>query len=255
MMRGMTQNERNARSRAPGPREVLQDAARHGQRRARRRHLHPRRRDRRAAGPQRRRQVDDDRHAARARPAGRGQRVRVRPHAGGRGAGRHGRRDAPDRHADPGPVRARADRDGRVAVPRAARRRRGDRAGRDRGDRRPADAEALRRRDAARPLRARARQRPGAAGARRADHGDGRRGPPRLLGDDARVRLARPHDPLRHPLPRGGRRQRRPRRPDGRRPGRRRRPDDRDPGDGRRPHASARRCPTPSSSSSRTSPA
>ena len=64
--------------------------------------------------------------------------------------------------------------------------RRGARADRDRRHRRPAHAEALRRPDPARPLRGRARQQPRPARPRRADRGDGRRGPPRLLDDDAR---------------------------------------------------------------------
>ena len=72
---------------------------------------------------------------------------------------------------------------------------------------------------------------------------------------DARVRLARPHDPVRHALPRGGRRQRRPRGPDGRRPRRGRRPDDGDPGDGRRPHDPRDAARRRRSSSSRTCPA
>ena len=57
--------------------------------------------------------------------------------------------------------------------------------------RRAAHAEALRRRDPARALRARARHESRAARARRADGGDGRRGAPRVLDDDARVRGAR----------------------------------------------------------------
>ena len=66
--------------------------------------------------------------------------------------------------------------------------------------------------------------------------GDGRRGPPRVLDDDARLRGARQDGPVRDALPRGGRRLRRPRRADGARPDRRRRPADRDQGDGRLPH-------------------
>ena len=77
-------------------------------------------------------------------------------------------------------------------------------------DRRPAHAEALRRADPARALRRGARQRRQAAGARRADRGDGRRGPALLLDDDARAGGARQDDPVRHPLPGGGRRLRRP---------------------------------------------
>ena len=56
--------------------------------------------------------------------------------------------------------------------------------------------------------------------------------PPRLLGDDARLRRPRQDRGLRDALPRGGRRLRRPRRPDGARPGGRRRADDRDQGTG-----------------------
>src|SRR5262249_50429275 len=54
----------------------------------------------------------------------------------------------------------------------------------------------------------------------------------RLLGDDAHVRRTRQDDPLRDPLPRGGRRVRGPCGADGARPGRRRRPDDGDQGPG-----------------------
>ena len=91
-------------------------------------------------------------------------------------------------------------------------------------------------RDPARSLRGRARQQPRPARPRRADGGDGRREPPRVLGDDARVRGPRQDRPVRHALPRGGRRVRRPGRADGARADRRRRPDDRDQGDGRHAH-------------------
>ena len=78
---------------------------------------------------------------------------------------------------------------------------------------------------------------PRAAGAGRADGRAGRRGPPRVLAVDARVRGARQDRAVRHPLPGGGRRQRRPRDPDGARADRRRRSDDRDQGAGRNAHA------------------
>ena len=97
-------------------------------------------------------------------------------------------------------------------------------------DRRPANAQALGRSDPACPFRARDRQQPRPAGARRADGRAGRRGPPRVLEHHARVRGPRQDGAVRHPLPRGGRRQRRPRDPDGPRADRRRRPDDRDQG-------------------------
>ncbi len=128
---------------------------------------------------------------------------------------RRDRRDAPDGRADPRPLGARARDDDGLALPDAARCRRGARADRDRRHRRPPDAEALGRADPARPVRGRARQQPRPARPRRADRGDGRRGPPRLLDDDARVRLAGQDRPLRDALPRGGRRLRRPRRADG----------------------------------------
>ena len=100
-----------------------------GRRRARHRRLDRGRRDGRAAGPQRRRQVDDDRHAARPRETRRRQRVGVRP--------RRRRRPSPPGAvgamlqtggADPRPHRPRAGRDDRLALPGAARRRRGARA-------------------------------------------------------------------------------------------------------------------------------
>ncbi len=71
---------------------------------------------------------------------------------------------------------------------------------------------------------------------RRADGGDGRRGAAVLLGDDARAGRAGQDDPVRDPLPRGGRRLRRPRRADGRRADRGGRAADPDQGDGRRAH-------------------
>ena len=55
--------------------------------------------------------------------------------------------------------------------------------------------------------------RPGADGARRADHGDGRRRAARLLERHPRRRPGRPHRPLRDALPGGGGRVRRPDRP------------------------------------------
>ena len=79
-------------------------------------------------------------------------------------------------------------------------------------------------------FRGRDRQQSRPAGARRADGRAGRRGPPRVLEHHARVRRPGQDGPVRHPLPRGGRRQRRPRDPDGPRADRRRRPDDRDQG-------------------------
>ena len=57
----------------------------------------------------------------------------------------------------------------------------------DRAHRRPAHAEAVRRPDAAGAVRGRARLESRSARPRRADGGDGRRGPPRVLDDDARV--------------------------------------------------------------------
>ena len=90
---------------------------------------------------------------------------------------------------------------------------------------------------------------------RRADRRDGRREPARLLGDDARVRVARQDGPLRHALPRGGGRLRRPRRPDGGGQRRRRRADDGDQGDGGHAHdprdAAGRRRSTSSAAAGR----
>ena len=64
--------------------------------------------------------------------------------------------------------------------------------------------------EAAGAVRRRARLRSGPAGARRADGRDGRRGPPGVLGGDARLHR-RSHGALRDPLPRRGRGVRRPR--------------------------------------------
>ncbi len=130
----------------------------------------------------------------------------------------------------------RADRDDGLALPGPAAGRRGAAADRDRAVRRPPHREAVGWADAARPLRDGPRQQPRPAGARRADGRARRRGAPRVLGDHARDRRARPHGALRHALPRGGRRLRRPRRGDGRRQDRRRRPADGDQGDGRDAH-------------------
>ena len=105
------------------------------------------------------------------------------------------------------------------------------------GRRRAAHPEALGRPDPARALRDRAR-RP----TRRCWSSTSRRwrwtsrARRDFWADDARVRRPRQDRPVRHPLPRGGRRQRRPRRDDGPRADRRRRPDDRDQGARRPPH-------------------
>ena len=106
-------------------------------------------------------------------------------------------------------------------------------------------AEAVRRPDPACPLRPGARPRPGAARPRRAHRGHGRRGPPRVLDDDARLRGAGQDGPVRDALPRGGRRLRRPDRAHGARIDRRRRPDHRDQGDGRLPHDPRDAAPMP----------
>ena len=75
-----------------------------------------------------------------------------------------------------------------IAPPRAARHRRGARGwSGSQGIAGQRTQTAVRRRDAARPVRDRAGQRPRPARARRADGGDGRRGPDGLLGDDARA--------------------------------------------------------------------
>ena len=90
-------------------------------------------RDGRPARPERRRQVDDDRHDARADPARFGHRLAVRDVARRGGRGRRRRRDAPDRLAYRAPACPRARHDGRVALPAPARGRRRARAQRDRG--------------------------------------------------------------------------------------------------------------------------
>ena len=218
--------------------ERAREVVRRGPRRPRDRRLDRARRDRRAARAERRRKVDDDRHAA--RPARARQRLRVAVFG------------APPREAvDAGAVGAMLQtgaliRDLTVrelvammaslypaplAVDEVL-----ELTGIDR-DRRPADAEALGRADPARALRRRARQQPRAARPRRADRRDGRRGPARASGLTMRdVRRPRQDGPLRHPLPRGGRRLRRPGRADGERLDRRRRPAERDQGDGRHAH-------------------
>ncbi len=71
--------------------------------------------------------------------------------------------------------------------------------------------QVLGRRAAAAALRHGPAARPRAAGARRADHRHGRRGPPRLLGRHPAGRRQGPDRAVRHPLPGGGRRLRRPR--------------------------------------------
>ena len=101
--------------------------------------------------------------------------------------------------------------------------RRRHRGGRHRRHRRAPHQPAVRRPDPAGPLRAGPRAEPAPARARRADRRPRRRGPPGVLGHDARLRVGRSHGRVRHPLPRGGRRLRRPHRADGRRPRRRRR--------------------------------
>ena len=140
-------------------------------------------RDRRTARPERRRQVDDDRHAARARATRRRHRVGVRPRAA--------------RRRQPTGSSARCCRPGALIRDLSVRELIAMMAslypspmdvdevleltGLQR-DRRAANAEALRRPDAARPLRGRDRQRSRPADARRADGRDGRRGAPRSSG-------------------------------------------------------------------------
>ena len=147
-------------------------------------------RDRGAARAERRRQVDDDRHAARAVKPDAGTRLDLRRAPADAIAAGQGRSDAAGGRGAARPDRARADRDDGVALSRPdgdrprARPRRDSRA-RDRRTR-----EALGRPDAACAVRGRARQRPGPARARRADGRHGRRRPPRLLDDGPRVRRA-----------------------------------------------------------------
>ena len=136
-------------------------------------------RDGRAARPERRRQVDRCRHAARAAAARRAARVSLFGRAPVEAdRARRGRRDAADRRGDLRDltVRELADDDG-IALPR--RRLPVDEVIELAGigdDRRAAHREAVGRPDPARALRDRPRLEPRAAGARRADRGDGRRG-------------------------------------------------------------------------------
>ena len=169
------------------------------------------RRGRRLPRPQRRRQDHHHRHAARAWPARLAATVEVygvaapaRSRAAGSSAV----------HADRGPAegphrRARPSSSPRPVRPPPARRR-GARARRHRRHRRPHGRQVLRRPAAAAAVRDGAAARPRADDPRRADHRDGRRGPPGLLGRHPPGRRAGPHRPLRHALPRGGRRLRRP---------------------------------------------
>ena len=78
--------------------------------------------------------------------------------------------------------------------------------------------------------------------------GHGRRGAPRLLGRDPGGRRPGPDGPVRHALPRRGRRVRRPDRPRPPRPRRRRRHARPGQGPRRRPRRSAPPCPTPTRS-------
>ena len=160
-------------------------------------------------------------------------------------APRRDRRDAADRCGDRRADRPRARGDDGLAVPDAARRRRDARAGRHRRPRPADDQPPVGRPDPAGALRRGDGQQPGPARARRADGGDGRRGARAVLADDAPLRRRRQDRAVRHPLPRGGRRQRRPDHPDGPRPGGGRRTGHADQGDRRRPDAPRRPCPTP----------
>ena len=108
-------------------------------------------------GPERGRQVHDDRHDARAAASPTQGDVSVfgmSPEQAIRG--RRDRRDAADRPGCSEPDRARTGRDDGVAVPASARRGRGDGTGRHRRHRRPTDRQALRRADATGALRGRA---------------------------------------------------------------------------------------------------
>ena len=224
------------RDRAARPRQVLPFGRDGHSGSPRRRRLDRPSRDGGVPRAERSRQVDDDRHAARTGPARRRHCLGVRPGAVRSDPGRSGRGDAPDRLAAPRPHRPGAGGDDGGTLPSTAGRRRGARGHGDRRDRRPVHAEAVRRADPACPLRPGARPRPGAPRPRRAHRGHGRRGPPHVLDDDARLRGAGQDGPVRDALPGGGRCLRRPDRAHGARIDRRGRPAHRDQGDGRLPH-------------------
>ena len=209
-------------------------------------------RDGRPARPERRRQVDPDRHAA--RPARARHRHRLRcsgaPPAQASTTGAVGAmlqtggllRDLSVRelvsmmaslYPDPLPVDEALELTGIDALRRAAAR------------------EAVRRSDAARPLRARAGRNPELLVLDEPTVALDVEGAPRVLDDDAGdFAAARQDGAVRHALPRGGRRLRRPHRRDGARSRRRRRAAHRDQGDGRASARSAPRSPAPTSTTS-----
>ncbi|CAA9361300.1 MAG: Efflux ABC transporter, ATP-binding protein, partial [uncultured Nocardioidaceae bacterium] len=222
---------------------------RDGDRRRRHRPDHRPRRDRRLPRPERRRQDHHRRHVPRADVADRREHRGVRRTASACCRARPGlRRDADRRPASrlhgagDGPGGRRSP---RTAGPGRCRRR----AGRPRSARRPTGEGVLRRRAAAAQVRPGPRPRPGARHPRRADDRHGRGRPAGVLGHHASRRSRRPHDRVRHPLPRRGRRVRRPHRADGARPDHGRRPDRRGACCVRRPDGvppstgGSRRCP------------